>query len=58
MSGQIWGIHNDTLIHKLLHDGFLSVGRDKFGDFTRVRQGRDGITSGVDTCSPAANADC
>lgn len=54
MAEQIWGIHNDTLTHELVDDGFVSVGWDEIGDLTRVRQGRDGIKKALSVKHPDA----
>jgi restriction system protein len=54
MAEQIWGIHNDTLTHELVDDGFVSVGWDEIGDLSRVHQGRDGIKKALSVKHPDA----
>ena len=43
MAEQIWGIHNDTLTHELVDEGFISIGWDGLGDLTQIRRGREGL---------------
>lgn len=56
MATQIWGIHNDTLTHELVDEGFISVGWDEVGDLTQIRRGRDGIKKTLTSLQPDANS--
>lgn len=38
MTEPIWDIHNDTLTHKLVGQGFVSIGWDGLGDLTQIRR--------------------
>lgn len=43
MAPAMWGIHNDTLTHELVDDGFISIGWDELGNLNALDGGRDGI---------------
>ncbi len=38
----MWGIHNDTLTHELVDEGFVSIGWDELGDLSTIPNGRAG----------------
>ncbi|AGP30404.1 restriction endonuclease [Corynebacterium terpenotabidum] len=54
MAEQIWGIHNDTLTHELVDQGFVSIGWDGLGDLTQIRRGREGLKKALTPLEPNA----
>lgn len=56
MATQIWGIHNDTLTHELVDDGFISIGWDEIDDLTQISRGRTGIKKVLTTLYPDAKS--
>lgn len=50
----VWGVHNDTLTHELVDEGFISVGWDRLGDLTSIPHGRDGLKRALAETDPDA----
>lgn len=55
MGEQIWGIHNDTLTHELVDEGFISIGWDGIGDLAQIRRGREGLKKALTALEPDAS---
>ncbi|WP_227871010.1 hypothetical protein [Corynebacterium provencense] len=54
MTEPIWDIHNDTLTHELVDQGFVSIGWDGLGDLTQIHQGREGLKKALAALEPDA----
>ena len=54
MAEQIWGIHDDTLTHELLDQGFVNIGWDGLGDLAQIRRGREGLKKALTALEPDA----
>ncbi|MBN8204851.1 restriction endonuclease [Microbacterium esteraromaticum] len=50
----VWGVHNDSLTNELVDEGFISIGWDRLGALSEIRQGREGLKRALTNLDPDA----